>query len=191
MAQVKRLRPHLTYANTVSTLALFLVLTGGSALAAKSFIDGASIRNGSIPGAKLKTGAVGTKQLKNGSITEADISPSTLAKLNGSPGAPGVKGDSGGAGPTGPTGTFENVCGPQQVLSWVTPSVSHGGSPIGDTTFRIARCVGNPSRTAASGDGILDPTQGEQCDDANMFNGDGCSYTGLFEHPGQYTIEGF
>jgi hypothetical protein len=36
----RRIRPHLTYANVVATLALFLVLAGGTALASRADISG-------------------------------------------------------------------------------------------------------------------------------------------------------
>ena len=54
---MKRLRSKLTYANVISTLALFLVLAGGSAFAA----------------GKLGKNSVGTKQIKDNAITTAKI----------------------------------------------------------------------------------------------------------------------
>jgi hypothetical protein len=54
---MKRLRSKLTYANVISTLALFLVIAGGSAFAA----------------GKLAKNSVGTKQIKNAAITTAKI----------------------------------------------------------------------------------------------------------------------
>ena len=49
----RRLRAHLTYANTMSTLAVLIAL-GGTSYAAVS-INGASIKNRSIAGTKLRT----------------------------------------------------------------------------------------------------------------------------------------
>jgi hypothetical protein len=54
---MKRLRSKLTYANVISTLALFLVVAGGSAFAA----------------GKLGKNTVGTKQIKKNAITAAKI----------------------------------------------------------------------------------------------------------------------
>jgi hypothetical protein len=54
---MKRLRSKLTYANVIATLALFLVLAGGSAFAA----------------GKLGKNSVGTKQIKNNAVTTAKI----------------------------------------------------------------------------------------------------------------------
>jgi hypothetical protein len=72
---MNRLRSKLTYANVVATLALFLVLAGGTAFAAKQMlpknsvgtkqikknaITGAKIKNGAITGSKLSLSTVGT-----------------------------------------------------------------------------------------------------------------------------------
>ena len=53
---MRKLRGNLTYANVISTLALFLAISGGAAYAAS-----------------LGKNSVGTKQLKNGAVTEAKI----------------------------------------------------------------------------------------------------------------------
>lgn len=66
---MKHIRKRLTYANVMSTIAVFLVLGGGAALAA----------------GKLGKNSVGTKQLKNNSVTTAKIKNEavTEAKLAG------------------------------------------------------------------------------------------------------------
>lgn len=66
---MKRLSSKLTYANVMSSLAVFLVLAGGTALAAKQM---------------LPKNSVGTKQIKNGSITAAKIKPGSItgAEIN-------------------------------------------------------------------------------------------------------------
>jgi hypothetical protein len=59
---MKRLRSKLTYGNVVATLALFLVLAGGSAFAAsklaKNSVGTKQIKNNAVTGAKIKDGAV-------------------------------------------------------------------------------------------------------------------------------------
>jgi len=64
LQQVSR---RLTYANVVSTLGLFLVLTGGTAMAV----------NGSLPGQNT----VGSKDIINNEVTGADVNESTLGKV--------------------------------------------------------------------------------------------------------------
>jgi hypothetical protein len=54
---LSNVRSRLTYANVVATLALFIAL-GGSALAAKQFIDGRSIKPHTIPGNRLENHAI-------------------------------------------------------------------------------------------------------------------------------------
>lgn len=65
---MKRLHGKLTYANVVATLALFLVVAGGSAFAAT----------------KLAKNSVGTKQIKTNAITSAKIKDGAVtgAKIN-------------------------------------------------------------------------------------------------------------
>jgi hypothetical protein len=84
-------RPRLTYANVVSTLALFLVLSGGTAFAA------AKIRSGDLaPGAvhtsdvfkraissgKLAVGAVRTNQIVDGAVGSKQIGTAAVAPSN-------------------------------------------------------------------------------------------------------------
>ena len=76
---MKQLSKHLTFANVVSCIALFLAL-GGAAVAAKTATkvktknlgNGAvttpKLRNGAVIGAKIGAGAVGTGQLADGAV---------------------------------------------------------------------------------------------------------------------------
>ena len=79
---IARVRSHLTYANVVSSLCLFILL-GGSAYAAAT-IGSAQIKNNSIQG----------KDVKNGSLTKADLKRGSLPA-----------GPQGARGPQGPAGT--------------------------------------------------------------------------------------
>ena len=76
VAGMSFLRRHLTYANVVATLALFLVVAGGSALAAKQFLPKNSVGTNQI-----KKNAVTTAKVKNGSITGAKVKESTLGTV--------------------------------------------------------------------------------------------------------------
>lgn len=75
------IRPRLTYANIVATLALFVAL-GGGAYAAVT----------------LPADSVGTKQLKNRAVTPAKVARETITLFKGQ------KGDKGDTGPQGPQG---------------------------------------------------------------------------------------
>ena len=85
---MKRLRDHLTYANVMATIAVFLVLAGGTAFAAS----------------QLGKESVGTKQLKNEAVTPAKLSKASKAALIGPQGVAGATGSPGAAGAQGPTG---------------------------------------------------------------------------------------
>jgi hypothetical protein len=96
---MKRLRPKLTYANVISTMCLFLLLGGASALAAGQLgknsvgtkqlkknavttkqikngaVTGAKLATGAVTGAKLATGAVSTTTIADGAVTTSKITP--------------------------------------------------------------------------------------------------------------------
>jgi Collagen triple helix repeat (20 copies) len=86
-------RPHLTYANIVSTLCLFLLLGGGAAFAAT----------------RLPKNSVGPNQLRKGAVTPTKLSAATKSILTG---ARGAQGEAGARGPEGPRGA-QGVPGPQ------------------------------------------------------------------------------
>jgi hypothetical protein len=69
MTDTRKRRPRLTYANAMSTVAVFIAL-GGSSYAAVT-ISGSSIRNRSIPGAKLR----------HNTLTGVQIRESKLARV--------------------------------------------------------------------------------------------------------------
>jgi hypothetical protein len=84
---VDYLRRHLTYANVVASLALFLAL-GGAAFAAT----------------QLPRNSVGTGQLKPEAVTAGKIAKKTRNQLRGSTGPQGPQGKTGKTGPKGATG---------------------------------------------------------------------------------------
>lgn len=68
-----------SYANVVATLALFLVVAGGTAFAATN------LAQNSVGTPQLKSSAVSTSKLKDGAVTAAKIQPGTLAQLTATP----------------------------------------------------------------------------------------------------------
>jgi hypothetical protein len=85
---MKRLRSHLTYANVVASLCLFLLVGGGAAFAAT----------------QLPRNSVGTGQLKAGAVTSGKIAKKTRNQLRGNRGPAGATGPQGKVGKTGAKG---------------------------------------------------------------------------------------
>jgi hypothetical protein len=85
---MKSVSKRLTYANVMSSIAVFLVVAGGSAFAAS----------------QLGKGSVGTKQLKKEAVTPAKLSTAAKATLQGAAGPAGPAGAKGATGSTGLTG---------------------------------------------------------------------------------------
>jgi hypothetical protein len=85
---MSRIRRRLTYANVISTLALVLVVGGGSAVAASQF----------------GKETIGSRALKKEAVTPAKLSTASKAALTGPAGAKGATGATGATGPAGPAG---------------------------------------------------------------------------------------
>ena len=79
---MKRLRPKLTYANVVATLALFVAVGGASAFAAsqlaKNSVGPKQLKKNSVTTAKVKKEAITAAKVKKGTLTGAQINVSTL-----------------------------------------------------------------------------------------------------------------
>jgi hypothetical protein len=74
---LRKLRPRLTYANVVSTLALALAIGGGTAYAA-SKIDTKHIRYHAVTGSKVAVNAVTASKVKNSALSGADIRDNSI-----------------------------------------------------------------------------------------------------------------
>jgi hypothetical protein len=74
---MEKLRGKLTYANVVSTLALFLVLSGGAAYAAshlgRNSVGAKQLKTNAVSTAKIKNEAVTTEKLKNSAVTSPKL----------------------------------------------------------------------------------------------------------------------
>ena len=95
---MSKLRPHLTYANVVSSVCLFIVL-GGSAYAA-TVITGKNVQNGSLTGKDVKNKSLTRKDFR-GSVPgpKGDTGPRGATGATGATGASGLNGERGPAGP--------------------------------------------------------------------------------------------
>lgn len=93
----KGFRRHLSYANVMATIAVFVVL-GGGAFAATN------LPKNSVGSKQIKKNAVTTAKLKNGAVTSAKVKKGSLLASNFKSGQL-PRGATGESGPTGPTGT--------------------------------------------------------------------------------------
>jgi hypothetical protein len=69
---VKQIRKRLTYANVMSSIAVFLVLGGATAIAAKK-IGSHQLKSNSVTTAKIKANAVTTRKIKKEAVATAKI----------------------------------------------------------------------------------------------------------------------
>ena len=112
-----RRRPQLTYANVMSTIAVFLALGGTSYAVARN----------SIGNRELKANAVTSAKVKDGSLTPRDLAGST-------------RGPRGPQGPAGPAGLNGSGAALPTADTWAPLSFGNGwanyGSGYGAATYR-------------------------------------------------------
>ena len=101
------MQKHLTYANVMATLAVVLVVAGGTAYAANT-IGSSDIINGQVKSADIGTGQVQSIDVKDDGLTAADVDESTLGEV---PSAQlGGLGRSSSAGSCNPENLTDVVC---------------------------------------------------------------------------------
>jgi hypothetical protein len=103
---VKKIRKRLTYANVMSSIAVFLVIGGATAFAAlgkntvgtkqlkSNAVTAAKIKNNAVTTNKIKKSAVNGAKVKDGSLTGADINLGTLGTVPSAANANTVGGNS-------------------------------------------------------------------------------------------------
>jgi hypothetical protein len=76
----QRIRAHLSYANVMATIAVFLVLSGGTAVAlnGSNTVFSDDIVNGEVKEADVGQGAVASAEIKDDSIVAGDVAPNAL-----------------------------------------------------------------------------------------------------------------
>lgn len=95
------LRRHLTYANVMATVAVFLGL-GGASFAATH------LGRNSVGSRQIRNGAIKSKDIKDGALKRVDFRSGVLAG-GGSNGSNGATGQQGPQGPQGPAGATNVV----------------------------------------------------------------------------------
>jgi hypothetical protein len=98
---MRRVRAHITYANVMASLAMFVAL-GGTTYAVASLprnsVGASQIRPNSVGKSEIRRGAVRSTEVRDRSVQLQDISLSARASLRGRPGPVGPM------GPMGPPG---------------------------------------------------------------------------------------
>lgn len=130
------LRPKLTYANVVATLALALVIGGGTVYAAaklgKNTVSSKAIKNGAVKGADLGKNAVTSPKIKDGTIAADDIAAGVIAGLTAD-----VTGTA-TAGPQGGVNTNTTSPLPLSGTTTFTPEASDVTAIAAEARFSIA-----------------------------------------------------
>jgi hypothetical protein len=96
---MQKLRPRLTYANVIATLALFLALGGGAAYAASNLgrnsVGSKQLKAGAVTGAKVKDGSLSATDFASGQVPRGERGPAGDRGAQGERGVPGAAGAAG------------------------------------------------------------------------------------------------
>lgn len=158
-----RLRTHMSYANVMATIAVFVALGGTSYAAtklARNSVGSSQIRTKAVGNSELKSRAVTSAKIRTESVTASKLSSSARAALRG------VKGPIGPQGPIGPSG-----------IVYRAAVDSGGGAVAGNTSggpagregpglYRVsfdrsmAGCVFTATLVRVPGGGTVDPPAG-------------------------------
>jgi hypothetical protein len=97
---MRRVRTHLSYANVMATVAVFIAL-GGTSYAVtqlpRNSVGSQQIRTGAVGASELRTGAVRSRDVRDRSVALKDISTGARRSLRGKTGATGPPGPPGPA----------------------------------------------------------------------------------------------
>lgn len=148
---MQRLRGHLTFANTISCVALFVALSGGA------YAYSALPRN-SVGNAQIRTGAVRSSEIHDRSVALKDISLSARGSLRGKTGSAGPQGPAGPAGPAAVTYKAAISAGGGVIRGGFSVGTSHTTNGSGDYTITfgnrdLSACV--PTATVGTTDGSV------------------------------------
>jgi hypothetical protein len=126
---MRSLRARLTYANVMSSIAVFMVL-GGSAYAAatlpKNSVGSRQIASNAVTSAKVKDGSLLSKDFKPGQLVAGAPGPAGAAGAKGDRGDTAAKGDAGATGATGAAGAAGATTVRVRYVDIVTDDSSNG-----------------------------------------------------------------
>jgi hypothetical protein len=162
-----RITRHLSYANVIASLALFVALGGASyaavALPAHS-VGTTQLKRNAVAGSKLKRDAVSSAKVKDGSLQRGDFASGTLLQgPQGPQGLPGPKGDpgqNGAPGEKGEPGTarafafVEYDCAPNGTCDVTKAKNVLGARRIGDGDYCVQVATGIDPDTSGAAAGV-------------------------------------
>ena len=184
------MRPRVTYANVVATLALFIALGGASAFAAsqlgKNTVGTKQLKANSVTAAKIKDQAVGSAKLADGAVTAAQLAPGVA-----------ISGPQGTQGPPGPPGVPPPVEAPKVITSFLNgwSALKSGGNVVAPVRYwkdpsGVVHLEGIVSNTNHEFTWIFRLPEGYR-PEANSLNFTVASKNGIAEgEPGFISIEG-
>jgi hypothetical protein len=106
---MRTLRKQLSYANVMSSIAVFVVLGGGAYAAttlSKNSVGSTQIKAKAVSSSKIAANAVTSSKVKDGSLLSKDFKPGEFVGTPGPVGPPGAAGATGAKGETGSPGPF-------------------------------------------------------------------------------------
>lgn len=150
-----KISSRLTYANTMSTLAVFMALGGISYAAVKlpaNSVGTKQIKRNAVTGSKVKSSSLTGSDVRDGSLTAKDFGGS----VQGAQGPTGAQGPAGPAGTPGPRGDT----GPSGATNVVVRRNDAGPLPGGAFASNVALC--EPGERATGGGGGFEGNGGNE-----------------------------
>lgn len=153
-----RLRRHLTYANVMATVALFIALGGSSYAAVRlsaNSVGSRQIKRDAVKESEIAKSAVESEEVRNGSLRAVDFARLPVG-ARGEKGAVGARGPKGPQGDRGATGA-RGPAGADAATSLVVRLAPATDVAAGNSTTIIAHC--NPGERAVSGGVSFQPPE--------------------------------
>lgn len=154
---LSKLRSQLTYANTLSTVSLFIVLGGTSYAVATGSIDSREIKNNTVRSKDIRNNTVRSKDIRNNQVGSRDVRNFSLLSKDFKPGQLPT-GATGPRGPQGSPGPFTDTLPSGKTLWGVwklgatNEDATGGDSAYGDISFGFMLASAPSSHTIKQAD---------------------------------------